>query len=294
MAVDEVISDRTVLRVSLMAWLLTSILVVLIVFDPKAASATNPLQLHGALQRDHTIGIVAHRGAATVAPENTLAAFQLAIEQDVDFVETDVQLTSDGVAVLLHDPDVDRTTNGAGPLSQYTYEQLRTLDAGSWFAPEFAGEQVPTLEEFVSLLGPAPTRAFVELKGDWPAERVIETIDLLRSHHLVHRIVLASFERDTLEVVREFAPEYATILLTRDLDAKTVDYAIDLQVNAVCARDKLLAKHSGAIDNLRHAGIGTIAYTLNTPKQWKRAAKQQIDFFVTDDAAALTAWRDGG
>ncbi len=284
--------ERAALRAGLLAWVLASLLVIVIVFDPTAASAATPMQLHGALQRQESVGIVAHRGAAALAPENTLAAFRIAIEQGAEFVETDVQLTADGVPVLMHDPKIDRTTNGHGSLATRTFEQLRALDAGGWFAPEFAGEQVPTFDEFVELLDPAPTRAFVELKGDWPEDRVGVVVETLRQRHLAYRVVLASFERETLEAVRARAPEYATVLLTRELDRETVDYAIAMRFAAVCARDKLLAAHPEAIEELGTAGIGAIAYTLNTPEQWRRAALLGIDFFVTDDPPALAAWRD--
>lgn len=283
--------EHQALKASVLGWLLASLLVIVVVFDPHAAQAATPMQRHGAMQRDAGIGIVAHRGAAAFAPENTLAAFHLAIGLDVDFVETDVQLTADGVPVLMHDPDVDRTTNGTGPLAAHTFEQLRALDAGSWFSPEFAGQLVPTLDEFLDLLVPAPTRALIELKGDWPVEQVSAVIDELRERHLSTRVVLASFDRVALEAVRELAPEYATILQTRDLDQRTVDYAIASQFSAICARDKLLAAHPEAIESLSIAGIGAIAYTLNAPKQWKRAAGLGIDLFVTDDPIALADWR---
>lgn len=284
--------DAAVLRIGLMSWLLTSILVVLIVFDPKAATAANPLQLHGALKRSSEVGVIAHRGAAALAPENTLASMRLAIEQGADFIETDLQLTADGVPVLMHDPEIDRTTNGAGAVASHTLEQLRALDAGGWYGAEFAGEPVPTLEEFVALLRPAPTRAFVELKAEWPTASVIAAIELLRSEHLTNRVVLASFERTTLEDVRVFGPEFATVLLTRDLEPETIDYAIDLQASAVCARDSLIAENAHVVSALHDAGIGTIAYTLNEPAQWELAAGLGVDYFVTDDAAALTDWRD--
>jgi glycerophosphoryl diester phosphodiesterase len=192
----------------------------------------------------------------------------------------------------MHDPDVDRTTSGYGPLSGYTFDRLRALDAGGWFAPEYAGEQVPTFEEFIDVIEPAPTKALVELKGEWPVDKVAEVISLLRSHNMVYRVVLSSFERDTLEAVRELAPEYATILLTRELDDRSVEYAVELKVSGVCARDTLLAEHPRAIERLREEGIGTIAYTLNSKKQWNRALGLGVDFFVTDDPPALAAWRE--
>lgn len=272
------------------AWLLASLLLIVSMLGPHAAWASGPTQLTGALQRDD-IGIIAHRGASAIAPENTLAAFRLALEQGADFIETDVQLTADGVPVLMHDPDLDRTTNGSGALSAHRLEQLRALDAGAWFSAEFAGERVPTLEEFIELLAPAGASAFVELKGDWPEHRVGETVAMLREHRLAQRVVLASFERETLEAVRRLAPEFAAILLTRELGADTVDYAIGLQVSAVCARGKLLVASPRQLRQLREAGIGAIAYTLNTPGEWSLAAAIGVDFVVTDDAEALAAWR---
>ncbi len=292
MAHDRHRLSRALLPTASLAWVFASLLVVLIVFDPKAASAANPLQLHGALVREHDVGIVAHRGAATLAPENTLASFRLALEQEVEFVETDVQLTADGVPVLMHDPDVDRTTNGHGPLARLTLAQLQTLDAGSWFSADFAGEPVPTLEDFLDLLTPTATRAFLELKGDWSPDRVDAAVEQLRARNLANRVVLASFERRTLESVRELAPEFATILLTRTLDRDTIRYATTIQASAVCARDTLIAEHPAAVRELKAAGIGTIAYTLNSERQWARAEKLGVHFFVTDDAAALSEWRD--
>lgn len=276
----------------LSAWLLATLLVLLFVFDPYAASAVSPLRLHGAMIRDGNIGIVGHRGSAAVAPENTLSAFRIAIEQGVDFVETDVQLTADGVPVLMHDPRVDRTTSGSGSLSRHTFADLRSLDAGSWFSSEFVGEQVPTLAEFTELIRPGTTRAFIELKGDWDAQSVNGVVGLLRAQNLTMRVVLASFEPIALEELRKQAPDFATILLTRELDQKVIDYAVGLRVTAVCARDTLLEKNPKALRKLQEMGIGLVAYTLNTPVQWQQASELGIDFFVTDDPIGLAEWRD--
>lgn len=274
------------------AWILTTLLVLLLVFDPYAASAVSPLRLHGAMLRDGNIGIVGHRGSAALAPENTLSAFRVAIDQGVDFVETDVQLTADGVPVLMHDPKVDRTTSGVGPLAEYSFEQLRALDAGSWFAPEFAGEQVPTLQEFAELLSPGTTRAFIELKGEWTGESVSHVLALLREQRLTMHVVLASFEPIALEELRKQAPDFATILLTRTLDQEVLGYAVELRVSAVCGRDTLLEENAETLREFQDLGIGLIAYTLNEPAQWQRARELGIDFFVTDDPIGLADWRD--
>src|SRR5512145_1023455 len=91
--------------------------------------------------------IFAHRGASAHAPENTLAAFELAIAQQADAVELDVKLTADGQVIVFHDSTVDRTTNGHGKVQDMTLAELKALDAGSFLGSQFAGEKIPTLEE---------------------------------------------------------------------------------------------------------------------------------------------------
>jgi glycerophosphoryl diester phosphodiesterase len=97
------------------------------------------------------IAVIAHRGEHRAHPENTLPAFQAAIDAGADFFELDVRTTSDGRLVLMHDRTVDRTTNGAGAVREMTFEQIRALDAGAKFSPRFAGTQVPSFEEALAL-----------------------------------------------------------------------------------------------------------------------------------------------
>lgn len=95
----------------------------------------------------------AHRGASAHAPENTLAAFRLALQQGAPAIEFDVKLSADGQVVIHHDPTLERSTNGQGALSRYTLRELKQLDAGSWFGDSFRGERIPTLEEVFQALG---------------------------------------------------------------------------------------------------------------------------------------------
>lgn len=97
--------------------------------------------------------LLGHRGAKNYAPENTLAAFTLALEQGADGVELDAKLSADGVVVVHHDAMLDRTTDGKGPLARHTFAQLRELDAGSFFSEKFRGEKIPTLEEVFETVG---------------------------------------------------------------------------------------------------------------------------------------------
>src|ERR1041385_7236710 len=93
--------------------------------------------------------IIGHRGAAKAAPENTLESLREAKRQGATWVEVDAKLTADNAVILLHDDLLDRTTSGKGPAAQATLDAIRTLDAGAWFAPSWAGAKVPTLEETV-------------------------------------------------------------------------------------------------------------------------------------------------
>ena len=108
--------------------------------------------------------LIAHRGGAAEAPENTLGAFRRALDLGIRWFELDVQMTKDGALVVIHDETVDRTTNGTGPVSSFTFEEIRKLDAGSRFSPDFAGEKIPTLREVLDRCAEQGAVVFIELK----------------------------------------------------------------------------------------------------------------------------------
>jgi glycerophosphoryl diester phosphodiesterase len=153
--------------------------------------------------------LIAHRGYSSKAPENTIAAFDLALKLGYYDIEFDVQLSRDGVVMLMHDETLERTTNGHGKLTDYTYEQLKQLDAGSWFDPTFAGQQIPTLME---LLARYKSRAYlhIELKSNQvglagAVRDALEVSGWLEPEMLVDklvsrrpRVVISSFDRGLL------------------------------------------------------------------------------------------------
>jgi len=120
--------------------------------------------------------IIAHRGAMKLAPENTLAAQRLAYELGADFVEVDVRISSDGVPVNIHDHTLDRTTDGTGFVHTYSLAQLKQLDAGSWFAPEFTGERIPTIAESLEVARQYNRKILLDVKGDFIAPHVVAAI----------------------------------------------------------------------------------------------------------------------
>jgi glycerophosphoryl diester phosphodiesterase len=145
--------------------------------------------------------IFGHRGASASAPENTLAAFQLALDQGADGVELDVTLSADGVPVVIHDDTVDRTTNGTGRVAALTLAQLKQLRAGypAKFGDRFAGEHLPTLAEVFQALGPR-TLINVELKQDTSPDQVLaqRVLDVIHAQRMSQHVLLSSFYYDNL------------------------------------------------------------------------------------------------
>jgi len=155
------------------------------------------------------IVVIAHRGASGYCPENTLPSFAKAIEMGAPVIELDVHLTSDDSLVVMHDNQVDRTTNGKGEIGKLSFEQVRQLDAGSWFAPKFKGAKVPTLDEVLDL---SKGRAKVLIEIKWPSSGlyygiVAQVIKTIRAHHASTSVILQSFERVYLNEAKELAPE---------------------------------------------------------------------------------------
>ncbi|MDQ0116183.1 glycerophosphodiester phosphodiesterase [Paenibacillus harenae] len=154
------------------------------------------------------ITIVAHRGWSGAAPENTMAAFKLALtEPDIAIIELDVHLSKDGVPVVIHDHTLDRTTSGTGRVKDCTLEDLRELDAGSWFAPEFSEERIPTLEEVLQL-AKGRCMLHVELKTMGNVYEGIEekVINLIHRHGVKDQVVLSSFDHHSMKRANEIDP----------------------------------------------------------------------------------------
>ena len=155
----------------------------------------------------------AHRGDKTNYPENTMAAIKAAIEVGCDMIETDVRMTKDGHLVLIHDRDVERTTNGKGFVDEMTLEEVRALDAGSWMGEEFAGMQIPTVEEFLEYISKTDAMVNWELK-EWPMdfgrERsfacVDKLVEMIGKYDMVERSMMNSFSELVLEHVYDTCP----------------------------------------------------------------------------------------
>lgn len=154
------------------------------------------------------VHIIAHRGAPIIAPENTLISFRKAVKLGATMIELDVHQTADSQLVVLHDETVHRTTNGRGKVGTLTADQIRALDAGSWFSSDFAGERVPFLAEVLDQF-PDSIMLLVEIKYGSKVYLGIEqrVVNLIRSRYAERRVILKSFEDYVIETLAHIAPE---------------------------------------------------------------------------------------
>ncbi|MCT8137189.1 glycerophosphodiester phosphodiesterase [Anaerobacillus sp. CMMVII] len=154
--------------------------------------------------------IMAHRGWSSRAPENTLAAIQLVIDEPwIDSVEIDVQLTKDLVPVVIHDFRVDRTTNGLGYVRDFTLSQLRTLDAGSWFGSRYLGQKIPTLEEVLQLCkGKKQLNIELKTNDDMYKNLAAMVVQLVEKNQMAREVMITSFN---LEGIRKISKDKTSI-----------------------------------------------------------------------------------
>lgn len=144
-------------------------------------------------QSENNILVVGHRGVKALYPENTMLSFQKAIELGVDGIEMDINMTKDGHLVVIHDNTVDRTTNGTGYVAEYKLRELKELDAGSKFSSEYAGESIPTFEEFLELVKDKKLLLNVEIK-DYRTCVTDKTIKMLEEYKLTDTYVITCFD----------------------------------------------------------------------------------------------------
>lgn len=175
---------------------------------------------------------IAHRGASSYAPENTVAAFDLAIQMGVSHIELDVHSTSDGHIVVIHDETVDRTTNGTGPVTSHSLAALKALDAGSWFEGHFSGERIPTFSE-VLLRYKGRVHIHTEIKGH-SAHLSQRIADVVRAHGMAEQVTITSFQKTRLEETHTYAPELPTGWLVSEVSDAVIAQARVMGLTQIC------------------------------------------------------------
>ena len=222
----------------------------------------------------------AHRGDVKHAPENTLPAIQLAVEKGAHQIEFDLQLSKDGELVLMHDTTVDRTTDGSGPVSEQTFEELRKLDAGSWFAPEFAGTRIPTFREVLGII-PPEILCNCHLKGGTGvAVAAVRTIlDLGR----MDQCFLAATVKQA-RAAKEVAPEIRICNMTRQAgpDSSYPDMTIELGCEFI-QFTKTSEGLKESIEKLHTHSVIVNYYHGSTERDIRNLVDAGVDYILTDD-----------
>ena len=231
---------------------------------------------------------LAHRGGGTLAPENTLAALRCGLAYGYRAVEFDVMLASDGVPVVVHDPELGRTVAGSGHVNDYTAAQLGAMEAGAWFGPQFAGEGVPTFDAVVDYCKAQRIWMNIEIKPA-PGVDVATGAAVARAtrDYFAKEIaagellpLLSSFSIVALEAARQAAPELARGWLVEAIPAEWERTAKELGVVAIhCNHQQLTRALALAV---KEAGYGLFCYTVNTPERVSELLAWGVDGFCTD------------
>ena len=231
--------------------------------------------------------LVAHRGASGSAPENTMAAFHKAVVAGVDMIELDVRLTKDFHIVVHHDRNVRRTTNGKGNICDLTLQQLRTLDAGSWFDPKYRRERIPTLREVMEFLLPTDVHLNIEAKTDGDPRKRSRfeecVILIIMEKRFEERTIVSSFDHKFIRRMHELFPEIKTGALyhpVRDVRKKPSTLCSRIAATTFICRHTQLRPQMVA-DAHRHR-LAVAAYGVTTPQHLENMTRLGVDAVVTD------------
>jgi glycerophosphoryl diester phosphodiesterase len=238
---------------------------------------------------------IGHRGASGYAPENTMSSFMEALELKADFIELDVAMTKDGVLVVIHDDTVDRTTDGTGKVAELTYDYISTLDAGSWFSPEFAGEPVPTLGEVLDAFR-GKIGILIEIKDPviYPGieqkvadELVMRNMDKPENG----KVIVQSFDWNSVKLFHDILPDvlvgvltfYAKDVLPAALEeaAEYADYVNPFLGGPQYDPYPYVVRVTPAVIDLIHSyGMGILVWTVNDPTDIAWLVKAHADGII--------------
>lgn len=232
---------------------------------------------------------IAHRGASGHAPENTMAAFDKAVEMKADYIELDVQMSKDGHLVVIHDTTVDRTTNGTGRVKDLTLQELKQLDAGSWFAPEYAGEKIPTLEEVLDRYR-GKIGILIEIKEPslYPGieEKVAKALKERNMHQPNNgKIIVQSFDHESMQKFHQLLPSIPVGVLlshSRYKNGVTDEDLASFATYATYVNPSQLLVDAELVQRIHSFGMKITPYTIQTQDEANRMIAAGVDGIITD------------
>ena len=248
-----------------------------------SAAEQRPATIQEFMEIDGSVRVIAHRGFSGAAPENTLVAIRKAIEVGADMVEVDVTVTADGEVILLHDETLDRTTDGEGSPIETTLEEIGNLDAGSWFAPEFAGERVPTLGEVLEMVK-GRILINVEIKSEAVEHGVVPKVaSLIIGHGMLDQVVVSSFSPEALRQMKVTEPAVMTAsLYNKDVHTGRDPLEIIQEVGSRGFNISGKRLTPAMRDRCHRHGIPVAVYTINEPARMRLLVGMGVDAVFTD------------
>lgn len=265
--------------------------------EVKPQNDVNQVDDAGLLSPNRVLNI-AHRGASGHAPEHTLASYETGEEMIGDYIEIDLQMTLDGELIAMHDSDVSRTTDGLGLVKELTLEEIKVLDAGTWFndenldlaQPAFSNLKIPTLDEIIEMFG-TDANYYIETKTpeEYP-NMVKKLVVILKAHELIGpdvpkgKVIIQSFSRESLLEAKKLEPAIPLIQLISYKDTamiseaelnKIKEYAIGIGANFKYLNEDYISK-------VREAGLLLHPYTVNETEDMKQLIDWGVSGMFTD------------
>ena len=238
--------------------------------------------------------IIAHRGFEKNYPENTLIAFQAAMDAGVAMIELDVTLSRDRKLVVIHDATLERTTNGHGPVHDYTLEELKQLDAGSWFHTDFAEQRLPELGEVLKLVdGRVITN--IEIKSNayephHPPDAIEkQVVDLVKQKNALNAVLISSFNADILVQISEMADRPALALISEEpADDNTIKLCEDIKAFSWHPDHRIVT--GSQVKKMHAVDLKVFPYTVDTLEDYLKMTGMDVDGVITNDPVSAQKW----
>jgi glycerophosphoryl diester phosphodiesterase len=224
---------------------------------------------------------IAHRGASALAPENTIAAFERAVELGADVIELDLHMSQDGELVVIHDDTLDRTTDGSGPVHQRSLAELMRLDAGRWFGEGFAGQRIPRLDEVLDrFAGKVPLALEIKAGSTFFPGIEEKVVSALRERAAIDQAAVASFDHYALRRLKEIEPTIRTAALLVGRPVSLSAIAGPAKADGLALEASFVTKTE--VDACRAAGLQIVVWVVNDPAQMRHFIGLGVDGIITD------------
>ncbi|MDX1585968.1 MAG: glycerophosphodiester phosphodiesterase family protein [Balneolaceae bacterium] len=236
--------------------------------------------------------VIAHRGASAYYPENTMAAFRGALEMNAEMIELDVMMSKDGIPVVFHDATLDDHTNGTGNLNEYTLEQLRELDAGSWFDSSFTGEKIPTLEEVLAFAA-GNIALNIEIKTEAVSDEIENGVEekslaLVKKYGMEEHVLFSSFDYRAIAHVKTLDADMpAAILYEKSQSKKMLPSELLESYNADAFNCSYRQLNTKRFRDIRKNNIPVFIYTVDKPSRMRKLLKMNVTGIFTNKPDVL-------